>query len=110
MRDTFETDTETVWVVLEQELQNTTGWKHISKSRNDKDGRDIVKTYKIHYQGPQYDDIIHIEVLTMLKNNIYKEEKHKFNFKNILQVIWLDMAFYTKSNIHLMMVWMKLAK
>ena len=80
--------------MLEQELQNTTGWKHISKSRNDKDGRDIVKTYKIHYQGPQYDDIIHIEVLTMLKNNIYKEKKHKFNFKNILKLKLTWKRFY----------------
>ena len=50
MGDTFETDTETGYTLLKQELQTTTGYNHISSFRKDKDS---IQQKKIWMRSPR---------------------------------------------------------
>ena len=44
MRGKFQIDSETMFTLLEQELQRSLRWDHISKCKKSKDGRDTWKT------------------------------------------------------------------
>ena len=69
MWDKSEIDAETMYTILEQEIQNTPAWNHISKFQKYKDGRETFKSFKSHYQGAQYSDNIHTNTLVALKTH-----------------------------------------